>query len=112
MSPQQLVDALKDEPESMWVRLTAHWMTRATALDAAPELSGSAVIDALVAAAAAEVARRRRVEPPDWTGEPCRILQTFWHPSGQRFFGWSLAHAPAEFRARGVIVEADSLVSV
>lgn len=112
MSPQQLVDALRDEPESMWVRLTAHWMTRASALEAAPELSGSPVIDALVAAAAAEVARRRVAEPPAWTSEPCRVLATFWHPSGPRFFGWSLAHAPAEFRARGVIVEADSLVSV
>ncbi len=112
MSPQQLVGALRNEPESMWVRLTAHWMTRATALEAAPELSGSPVVDALVAAATAEVARRRGAAPPAWTTEPCRVLQTFWHPSGPRFFGWSLAHAPAEFRARGVIVEADSLVSV
>lgn len=112
MSPQDLVDALIDEPESMWVRLAAHWMTRAGALDAAPSLSGRPVVDALVAAAAAEVARRRDVEPPAWSREPERVLETFWHPSGPRFFGWSLAHAPAEFRARGVIVEADSLASV
>ncbi len=70
------------------------------------------MVDALVAAATAEVARRRGAEPPIWTMGSERILSTFWHPSGPSFFGWSLAHAPAEFRARGVIVEADSLVSV
>lgn len=112
MTPQQLVDALKEEPESMWVRLAAHWMTRASDLEAAPRPSGSAVIDALAAAAAAEVARQRGHQPPEWTLDPERVLETLWHPSGPRFFGWSLAHAPAEFRARGVIVEADSLVSV
>lgn len=112
MSPQDLVDALKGEPETMWVRLTAHWMTRASALGTAPRPSGNPVVDALVAAAAAEVARRRGTEPPRWSTKPDRVLKTFWHPSGPRFFGWSLAHAPAEFRARGVLVEADSLVSV
>ena len=112
MDPQQLVDALVGEPESMWVRMTAYWMTREPVLNPSPRLSGLVVVDALVAAAAAQLARRRGVAAPEWTQLDDRVLETFWHPSGPRFLGWSLAHAPAEFRARGVIVEADSLVSV
>jgi hypothetical protein len=96
----------------MWVRLTAHWLTHGLVADDAPSLSGTPVIDALVAAAVAEKARRDGVTPPAWTNTPERYLETLWNPSGPRFFAWSLAHAPAEFRARGVLIEADSLVSV
>ncbi len=112
MTPQDLVDALRDEPENMWVRVTAHWMLHAESLENAPDGSGHPVVDSLVAAATAEVARRAGCDSPAWTNAPERVLTTFWHPSGPSFFGWSLAHAPAEFRARGVIVEADSLGSV
>ena len=47
-----------------------------------------------------------------WTQDPARILPSFWHPGSDRFFAYSLAHAPAEFAARGILIEQDSLVSV
>ena len=88
----------------------------ANELSAAPELepefTNNVVVDALVAAAAAHLARSNGAVIPSWTRQPERALESFWHPGDDAFFAWSLAHAPAEFFIRGVIVEADSLVSI
>jgi hypothetical protein len=72
----------------------------------------AAVIDALVAAAVAQRARMGGKQVPTWTRAPDRVLDVFWHPGNDRFFALALAHAPAEFAARGLFVDADSLVSV
>ncbi len=107
-----LVAALADAPESDYVRIVADWLTRGTVTSVDPGLTGTAVIDALVAAAVAHLARRGDIPVPGWTSAPTRVLRSFWHPGSDRFFAWSLAHAPAEFAIRGVLIEQDSLVSV
>jgi hypothetical protein len=107
-----LVEALRDEPETMWVRLVAHWLTAGelSPVPAAP--AGSMVADALVAAAVAMRARTLGESAPGWTSDQTRVLAEQWHPGPDAMFAWSLEHAPAEFRDRGLIVEGDSLQSV
>ena len=112
LDAQELADALAEEPESMYVRLAAHWLTHGDPASPAPALTRNRVADALVAATVALKAQRGSVPTPAWTNEPERQLDRLWHPSPPQLFGWSLAHAPAELKARGIIVEADSLVSV
>lgn len=107
-----LVATLVASPEESYVRVVADWLAHGEVDPAGPALTGQRVIDALVAAGAAHLARLNRAEPPDWTRDPARVLPSFWHPGSDRFFAYSLAHAPAEFSARGIIVEQDSLVSV
>jgi hypothetical protein len=111
-SPQDLADALEGEPESMYVRLTAHWLTHGDPAGPRRALTHNRVADTLVAAAVALQAQRQGVPTPAWVNEPRRRLERLWHPGSPAFFGWSLAHAPAELKARGIVVEADSLVSV
>lgn len=94
------------------MRVVADWLVHGEVGLAPPAPSGERVVDALVAAAVAHLARSQGEEPPAWTRAHDRLLDAFWHPGGDRFFAYSLAHAPAEFAARGVIVERDSLVSV
>lgn len=94
------------------VRVVADWLGRGVISDVAPALTGSAVRDALVAAAVAHLARIRGVPVPRWTHEESRALPRFWHPGPDAFFAYALAHSPAEFAARGILVERDSLVSV
>ncbi len=112
LDAQELADALAEEPESMYVRLAARWLTHGDPASPAPALTRNRVADALVAATVALKAQRESVPTPAWTNEPERQLDRLWHPSPPQLFGWSLAHAPAELKARGIIVEADSLVSV
>lgn len=107
-----LAATLAASPEESYVRVVADWLAHGEIAPAGPELTGRPVIDALVAAGTAHLARLNKAEVPAWTGEPARILPSFWHPGSDRFFAYSLAHAPAEFAARGIIVEQDSLVSV
>lgn len=107
-----LAATLAASPEESYVRVVADWLAHGEIAPAGPELTGRPVIDALVAASTAHLARLNKAEVPAWTGEPARILPSFWHPGSDRFFAYSLAHAPAEFAARGIIVEQDSLVSV
>ncbi len=110
-TPQVLANELLAAPETDYVRICAHWLTLGTP-DLEPEFTNNVVVDALVAAAAAHLARSNGAVIPSWTRQPERALESFWHPGDDAFFAWSLAHAPAEFFIRGVIVEADSLVSV
>jgi hypothetical protein len=107
-----LAATLAASPEESYVRVVAGWLAHGEVAPAGPALTGRPVIDALVAAATAHLARLNETEAPAWTREPARILPSFWHPGSDRFFAYSLAHAPAEFAARGILVEQDSLVSV
>src|SRR6202012_41159 len=107
-----LVATLAASPEESYVRVVADWLAHGEVAPAGPALTGRPVVDALVAAGTAHLARLNGTEAPAWTQEPARILPSFWHPGSDRFFAYSLAHAPAEFAARGILVEQDSLVSV
>ena len=107
-----LVATLAASPEESYVRVVADWLAHGEVAAAGPALTGQAVVDALVAAGTAHLARLNETEAPAWTQEPTRILPSFWHPGSDRFFAYSLAHAPAEFAARGLLIEQDSLVSV
>jgi hypothetical protein len=98
--------------EANFVRVVADWLSRGTVSDDAPPLTGSPVRDALVAAAVAHLARLRGVPVPRWTHDERRALPRFWHPGRDAFFAYALANSPAEFAARGILVEGGSLVSV
>jgi hypothetical protein len=98
--------------EDSWVRVAADWLTRGVLTDEEPPSTGDPVRDALVAATVAHLARQRGVPAPAWTNDPRYTLESFWHPGSDRFFALALATAPAEFAARGVFVEAESLKSV
>lgn len=109
---EDLVVTLSRADESNLVRITADWLTHGAITDDAPALTDSPVRDALVAAAVAHLARTQGLPVPRWTNEAGRALPRFWHPGRDEFFAYALAHAPAEFAARGLLVERDSLVSV
>jgi hypothetical protein len=107
-----LAATLAASPEESYVRVVADWLAHGEVTSARPMLTGRPVVDALVAAGTAHLARINRTEAPTWTQEPARVLPSFWHPGSDRFFAYSLAHAPAEFAARGILVEQDSLASI
>ncbi len=111
-SVDTLVEALRDEPESMWVRLVAHWLTDGDPAGAEPASAGSVVGDALVAAAVAHRAETLGVPYPAWADDPARRALVPWHPAPGALYDWSWDRAPAEFRERGLIVDAESLISV
>lgn len=111
-SAADLATTLAASPEDSYVRVVADWLAHGEVAPAGPALTGRPVIDALVAASTAHLARLNAAEVPAWTRDPARVLPSFWHPGSDRFFAYSLAHAPAEFAARGIIVEQDSLASV
>ncbi len=111
-SVNTLVEALRDEPESMWVRLVAHWLTDGDPVAAEPSSAGSDIGDALVAAAVAHRADTLGVPHPAWADDPLRRAVVPWHPAPDALYDWSLSQAPVEFRERGLIVDADSLISV
>jgi len=110
-SPQVLADTLREVTPVEYVRFVAHWMTEATDLERAAALTGTAVVDALVAAAAAHVGFTRSGQVPEWTEESGRSLPTFWYPGPDSLFPNALVHSPLLFRLHGVLIEADSLVS-
>jgi hypothetical protein len=107
-----LAATLAASSEESYVRVVADWLAHGEVAPDEPALTGRPVVDALVAAGTAHLARLNEAEAPAWTQDPARILPSFWHPGSDRFFAYSLAHAPAEFAARGILVEQDSLVSV
>lgn len=111
-SPQVLADTLVDVSVPEYTRFVAHWMPRATALESAPALTMNPVVDALVAAAAAHVAFTHDGNVPGWTEENNRSLTTLWYPGPDALFPNALVHSPLLFRLHGVLIEADSLVSV
>lgn len=69
--------------------------------------------DALVAAAAEWVAvKLGDGAVPAWTGRPSRFLDAWWHAEqGSYGRACALAHAPAAFRRRGVLLDPLGLVS-
>jgi hypothetical protein len=107
-----LAATLAASTEESYVRVVADWLAHGEVAPAGPPLTGRPVVDALVAAGSAHLARLNETEAPAWTQESARLLPSFWHPGSDRFFAYSLAHAPAEFAARGILIEQDSLVSV
>lgn len=111
-SPQDLADTLTEVLVPEYARFVAHWMTRASDLDAPAALTGDAVVDALVAAAAAHVVFKATGRVPAWTEEPGRSLTTLWYAGPDAFFPNALVHTPLVFRLHGVLIEADSLASV
>lgn len=111
-SPQVLADTLRGLAASEYVRFVADWLGDADGLDIAPELTGTPVVDALVAAAAAHVAFARTGRVPTWTEEPARRLPTLWYPGPDALFPNALVHSPLLFTLHGILIEADSLVSV
>lgn len=107
-----LVEALVGLPRSDYVRFAADWIATGSLDPTSPHLTGDRVLDALVAASAAYLARRNGTSPPGWTRDESRVLDSFWNPAGPRFFSWSLAHTPVDFFNHGIILEEDSLVCV
>lgn len=107
-----LAATLAGANEADYVRLAADWLTHGDVDTSEPELTGKPVVDALTAATVALAAVSSGRSAPGWTDQPARALEALWHPGGARFFAYSLAHAPAEFLARGIVVERDSLASV
>ena len=113
----ELAQWLREAPEDQLVRRTAHWLYEVGHLDSPPNfpdpgLTGVPIVDALVAAACATAALRAGQESPAWTSDPRRFLDHFWYPGPPSLFPWALAHAPAPFQIRGVLIEADSLASI
>ena len=99
------------------VRRTAHWLYEVQKLEdqaelTDPGLTGSSIVDALVAAAAETAALRAGQRSPEWTSDPARFLDHFWYPGPDSLFAWALAHTPSPFKIRGVLIEADPLASV
>jgi hypothetical protein len=109
---EDLAVTLAAAAEQEYVRIVADWLTRGAVGVDPPVSSGDRVVDALVAAAVAQLARATGQAVPAWTRAPERVLDFFWHPGSDRFFALALAHAPAEFAARDLFIDADSLVSV
>lgn len=107
-----LARTLQSVPETDYVRVAAEWLSHGEVSEVPPQKSSEPVINALVAATVAHLARTRGEEVPAWTRDRDRALEPFWHPGSDRFFAYALVHAPAEFAARGVLVEEGSLVSV
>lgn len=111
-APQELADTLVGLTPPEYVRFVAHWMLHASDLDQAADLTGVPEIDALVAAAAAQVAADRGEPVASWTNESTRFVRNFWYPGPGALFPNALVHSPQAFFLHGVLVERDSLVSV
>lgn len=111
-SPQVLAETLGVVTPAEYVRFVADWLARAEGLDVTPDLTGVREIDALVAAAAAHVAFTTGAPVPAWTAQAERTCDPLWYPGPDALLPNALVHSPVSFFARGVLVEADSLVSV
>ncbi len=117
MDAAELAVDLAGSEEHEVVRTVADWIDRACRaehldLSIEPSLDGRSHLDALVAAAAAHVARARTEPTPAWTIGPRRCSEQFWHPGPPALFANALVHAPGEFAVRVVFIEAASLTSV
>lgn len=111
-APQELANTLSGLAVDQYVRFVADWLGKANDLDTAPGLTGVPVVDALVAAASAHVAFERNGRVPSWTEERERTLSTLWYPGPDALFPNALVHSPLLFTLHGILIEADSLVSV
>lgn len=111
-SASDLAETLLELREAQYVRFAAHWLDHGIIESPEPELTGNAVVDALVAATVAYAAQLQGLEPPRWTEKDERRLEALWYPGVVGLFSWSLAHTPAAFFLRGIVVERDSLVSI
>ena len=69
-----LAATLAVSPEESYVRVVADWLAHGEVTSARPALTGRPVVDALVAAGTAHLARLNKAEAPAWTREPTRIL--------------------------------------
>jgi hypothetical protein len=117
MDARALADDLATVPEASIVRVVADWTQRAikaSQLDLVtePDLDGRDYIDAIVAAAVVEVARRRAEPAPSWTRKEARRTSVFWYPGPATLFPNALVNAPLAFRSRGVFIESASLRSI
>lgn len=81
-----------------------------------PRLTGSEVWDAALAALAIHLCRRDgRTVTPAWTREPCRFASRItWLglPPGSALRAFVFQRTPAYFKGRGIMLNADNLVSV
>ncbi len=111
-APQVLADTLVDLSGAEYVRFVAAWLDEADDVEVAPALTRAPVVDALVAAAAAHVSFARSGRVPAWTEEPARTLTSLWYLGPDGLFPNALVHSPLLFTLHGVLIEADSLVSV
>jgi len=116
LSARELADDLVGAMTSDFVRLVADWLNQAAKysdldVDSAPELTGSAVEDALVAAAAAHARFKTGGQLPQWTSEPQRRTETLWYPGPVALLPNALVHSPLS-SIRGLQIKADSLEPV
>ena len=111
-APQVLADTLAAVGPREYVRFVADWLQRGSSLHVSPALTGVREVDALVAAAAAHVAFTAGQPVPAWTAEATRSCDPIWYPGPDALLPNALVHSPVSFFIRGVLVEADSLVSV
>jgi hypothetical protein len=76
----------------------------------APELTGDAHTDALLAGVAEYAAGRREADCPSWTSGPERFLDRFWFVSPEpRFRALAIAQTPVALKRRGILWPARSL---
>lgn len=110
--PQVLADTLSAVGPAEYVRFVADWLQRGNDLHVSPVLTGVREVDALVAAAAAHLAFTAGQPVPAWTAEEARSCEPIWYPGPDALLLNALMHSPVSFFVRGVLVEADSLLSV
>jgi hypothetical protein len=69
--------------------------------------------DAFLAGLAEHVAVTSSLDPPAWSRQPQRFLDTWWFPAEERaFLPMALVESPAAFRRRGVFIAASLLSRV
>lgn len=112
-------------PDSDFVRLLAQAVEDFDHCDAGeerdrflaePQLTGSDVWDAALAALAVHLCRREgRDVTPAWTREPCRFTSRMaWIglPPGSALQAYVFQRTPAYFKGRGVMLNVQNLASV
>jgi hypothetical protein len=81
--------------------------------DAEPGATGSAEVDAGLAAMAEHLARRDGWPAPAWTRQPARYTDHWWFVTPLRgMHATALQQSPPSFRKRGVFITADALSRV
>lgn len=104
-----------DRPD--WTRLRAfldslalHPSRTAEAIECRPKPSGSAMVDALLAAIADKLADDTGLPRPSWTAARSRRLHPAWEtPGTPRMQDAALAQTPSQLVEHGIIASADSL---
>jgi len=81
--------------------------------DVEPPPTGSAEVDAALAALAEHLARRDGWTPPQWARKPGRYSPTWWFVTSLRgMHPTAVQESPASFRTRGIFITADALSRV